>query len=116
MTLSSLPSTAGGLIAVDNVTVNYDGGPPVLIDVDLTVEPGDLVGIVGPSGSGKSTLLKAMLGTVAPGFGKCPSRPERHRRPRPAGRVDRLELPGDSRRVRRHGPGAWPANAVDQQT
>ena len=66
MTLSSLPPNAGGLIAVDDVTVNYDGGPPVLIDVDLTVEPGDLVGIVGPSGSGKSTLLKVMLGTVRP--------------------------------------------------
>ncbi len=70
MTLSSLPvgspSSAGGLIAVDRATVNYDGGAPVLIDVDLTVEPGDLVGIVGPSGSGKSTLLKVMLGTVRP--------------------------------------------------
>ncbi len=60
-----LPSgTTGGLIVVDHLTVNYDGGAPVLIDVDLTIEPGDLIGIVGPSGSGKSTLLKAMLGTV----------------------------------------------------
>jgi len=55
---------AGGLIAVDRLTVSYHGGAPVLLDVDLTIEPGDLVGIVGPSGSGKSSLLKAMLGTV----------------------------------------------------
>ena len=66
MTIASLSEATDGLIAVDRVTVNYDGGAPVLIDVDLTVEPGDLVGIVGPSGSGKSTLLKVMLGTVRP--------------------------------------------------
>jgi ABC-type Mn2+/Zn2+ transport system ATPase subunit len=62
---AALPSGAtGGLIVVDHLTVNYDGGAPVLIDVHLTIESGDLIGIVGPSGSGKSTLLKAMLGTV----------------------------------------------------
>jgi len=57
---------AEGLIVSERLTVNYDGGPSVLIDVDLTVEPGDLIGIVGPSGSGKSTLLRALLGTVSP--------------------------------------------------
>ena len=64
MSRSAVPATAGGLIVAERLTVNYDGGPPVLIDVDLTVESGDLIGIVGPSGSGKSTLLRAMLGTV----------------------------------------------------
>ena len=64
MTPGHVNSTLRGLVVVDALTVNYGGGAPVLIDVDLTIEPGDLIGIVGPSGSGKSTLLKAMLGTV----------------------------------------------------
>jgi len=64
MTIAPEQAPLGGLIVVDALTVNYGGGAPVLIDVDLTIESGDLIGIVGPSGSGKSTLLKAMLGTV----------------------------------------------------
>ena len=59
-----MPVTAGGLIVAERLTVNYAGGPPVLIAGDHTVESGDLIGLVGPTGSGKSTLLRAMLGTV----------------------------------------------------
>jgi ABC-type Mn2+/Zn2+ transport system ATPase subunit len=58
-----------GLIVLDRLSVRYGHGADVLVDVDLTIEPGDLVGIVGPSGSGKSTLLRAMLGTVTPSAG-----------------------------------------------
>lgn len=39
---------------------------PVLRDVSLRVDPGEIVTLVGPNGSGKSTLLRLMIGALAP--------------------------------------------------
>jgi putative ABC transport system ATP-binding protein len=53
------------VLDVENVTKSYPGEPPVqaLREVNLTIGPGELVGIVGPSGSGKTTLLQ-LMGTL----------------------------------------------------
>ncbi len=62
------------LIELEKVTCRY-GHDPVLVNVDLRVEAGDFLGVVGPSGSGKSTLLKAVAGSVRPIAGRVRRRP-----------------------------------------
>jgi ATPase subunit of ABC transporter with duplicated ATPase domains len=42
------------------------GPRPLLADVDLTVAPGDRLGLLGPNGSGKSTFLLTLAGLLAP--------------------------------------------------
>jgi len=64
---------ARALIELDGVTCTY-GGAPVLLDVDLTVASGELVGVVGPSGSGKTSLLRVLLGSLAPVAGSVERR------------------------------------------
>ena len=45
------------------------GGNPVFSELDLVVQPGDRVALVGRNGSGKSTLMKVMAGLVEPDEG-----------------------------------------------
>jgi putative ABC transport system ATP-binding protein len=53
---------SGPVIELAGVAKRYPGQPPIdaLLDVDLRIDEGQLVAIVGPSGSGKSTLLHVM--------------------------------------------------------
>ncbi len=66
---------AAPLVHLDDISCRYGGGPPVLEDVSLTIDPGDFTGIVGPSGSGKTTLLRVLLGLVEPDRGRVVTRP-----------------------------------------
>jgi ATP-binding cassette subfamily B protein len=53
-----LPLPAGGgRVELRDVTFGYDGAGPVLRDVDLDVEAGRTVALVGPTGSGKTSLV-----------------------------------------------------------
>lgn len=57
-------------INVRNLDFNYgDPNVPVLKDINLSIEPGRTVAIIGPSGSGKSTLADLIIGITKPESG-----------------------------------------------
>lgn len=61
-------------IRVENITYIYGGGTPyektALAGVDLTIEKGEFVGIIGHTGSGKSTLIQHLNGLIHPTKGR----------------------------------------------
>jgi len=58
-----------GRIEVTNVSFGYAEGERVLKDVSLTIEPGEMIGLVGQTGSGKSTLVSLICRFYDPGKG-----------------------------------------------
>ena len=50
-----------GVIFLDNVSKSYSKGVPAIDRINLRINPGEFVFIVGDSGSGKSTLIKLLL-------------------------------------------------------
>jgi len=53
------------VLALDGVHVSY-GSTPILRDVDLSVDTGETVGIMGRNGVGKTTLMKTVIGLLSP--------------------------------------------------
>ncbi|NLC71812.1 MAG: ATP-binding cassette domain-containing protein [Desulfuromonadaceae bacterium] len=57
------------MLKIDKLSVHY-GAAMALDGVDLTVEEGETVALVGANGAGKTTLLKAVLGLLTPSGGR----------------------------------------------
>jgi energy-coupling factor transport system ATP-binding protein len=53
-----------------DVGFRYPSGTEALAGIDLTIEPGEALGIIGANGSGKSTLARLLVGLLRPTDGK----------------------------------------------
>jgi ABC-2 type transport system ATP-binding protein len=56
------------MLNIINVTKKL-GNKTVLNEFNLSIQPGEAVGIIGPNGSGKTTLLNILMGTIKPSSG-----------------------------------------------
>jgi phospholipid/cholesterol/gamma-HCH transport system ATP-binding protein len=56
-------------LVVKDLTVAYEGQPPLLEHVNFQVETGEILGVLGPSGCGKSSLLRHLVGLEYPRSG-----------------------------------------------
>ncbi|MEK7204014.1 MAG: ABC transporter ATP-binding protein [candidate division NC10 bacterium] len=56
------------MLEVRNLTKHF-GGLPALVNVDFSIAPGEIVGLIGPNGSGKTTLFNVITGVFRPTSG-----------------------------------------------
>ena len=54
------------MIVMENVSKEYKNGVHALRDINLAIDDGEFVYIIGPTGSGKSTLIKLLDGKKFP--------------------------------------------------
>ncbi len=60
----------GGRVSLQGVTLGYDGGEPSLTEIDLELEPGRTVALVGPTASGKTSLVGLLARLYDPSEGR----------------------------------------------
>ncbi|WP_199618329.1 ABC transporter ATP-binding protein [Paenibacillus alkalitolerans] len=58
------------VLAIEQLVGGYSRNRPVLRDISLQVQPGELIGLIGLNGAGKSTLMKHIIGLLKPHQGQ----------------------------------------------
>lgn len=58
------------ILSVENLAFSYDGRTPILTDIHMQVQKGEMLAIVGKNGAGKSTLSNLICGFLKPGQGR----------------------------------------------
>ncbi len=58
------------ILQIDNLFGGYLPGKPVLHDITFSIQPGEMLGLIGLNGAGKSTTIKHILGLLHPQKGR----------------------------------------------
>jgi ABC-2 type transport system ATP-binding protein len=59
------------MIELKHIQFSYSKGKKLFDDLDLSIRPGSIYGLLGRNGAGKSTLLKQVCGMLYPDSGEC---------------------------------------------
>ena len=59
--MSEMIRQAAPLLQIEDGSFAYKGGPQILKDINIEVEPGEILAVLGPNGSGKTTMLRCMM-------------------------------------------------------
>lgn len=68
-TMDGKPDPDGPAIVLAGLTKRYAHGPPVVRDLDLVIERGQVMGLLGPNGAGKTSTLRMLVGLAHPTAG-----------------------------------------------
>ena len=73
---SSTTAITGSRVLIMNVIetkglTKYYGKTPAIVDLDMTVQEGEIFGFIGPNGAGKSTTIRTLLGLIYPTRGSA---------------------------------------------